>query len=218
MLTLRTLRTQLRRRAAELLAAPLVRRDGALAAAKAMQHLNAYAKDTPAWAETIYTAKNQLIRAFCDHHPGRVMRHTKTRPCRGRFDRQSKSWGGCKGERCEKCGGDGVYGTLDLLLFCFEIGGEQFVWYEMPNRVDWPVETVSAIRLRPLGGHFVYTTLSTWDAELMYATVRLYLSRVAGAPALPRTRISLRDAFAADLAKVLLRVSALLQGPRASRE
>lgn len=217
MLTIRILRTHLRRRAAELLAAPLVRRDGALAAAKAMQHLNAYAKDNLAWAETIYTAKTDLIRAFCRLHPGRVMRNTKTRACRGYFDRSSRTWSGCKGRGCEKCGGDGVYGTLDLLLFCFEIGGEEFLWHELQSRVDWPIETVPVMRFRGTGRSFVYTTLSTWDAELMYATVRIYLEREAGVT-VRRTRITLRDAFAADVAKMLLWTSALLQGPGASRE
>lgn len=207
MLTLRTIRRILRRRAAERVARQAIHEHGVHAACRALIRLNLHAKESPTWRLTIYEAKTALIKHLYATFPGNVTREQQQRDCWGYVDRTTQKYAGCKGSSCRKCGGSGSIPIESLVVFHFLIDGHTYAWHMPAHSIDWEVvidRREPSYRFVPRNPE-VYEPCTDRDAEVLYATIQLYLA--AEGVQLQRSRkIGLRDAVMADVAKVRLRL------------
>lgn len=116
-------------------------------AAKALFHLNRGAKDN-IHSKTIYALKNLVIRHFYER--GFCTSVTASKQdlicfrCGGDGIDPEGGWiFGDSNHECERCGGSGIYNTVYLYDFTFDIGGQRYQWHQPQALVNWPVATTS---------------------------------------------------------------------------
>ena len=114
-------------------------------AAKALFHLNRGAKGN-IHSKTIYALKNLVIRHFYER--GFCTSVTASKQdlicfrCGGDGE-DPEGWEWAGRTECERCGGSGIYNTVYLYDFTFDIGGQRYQWHQPQELVNWPVATTS---------------------------------------------------------------------------
>jgi hypothetical protein len=129
--------------------------DPALVACQAMFRLNRYAmllRRKSAERDRLYEMKNQMVRLLFDQ--GRCaacstdIQELSCRHCQAGISHWWDSpWGDDwdeaehdpHGHSCEWCNGTGVYKTITLYRFVFDVDGRRFVWHQPSALVSWPV-------------------------------------------------------------------------------
>ena len=76
-----------------------------------------------------YALKNALIKyLYQNHYAIKVS-----------VDKQELICWGCGGEGCYRCD-NGIYKTIKLYCFIFDVNGLRFKWHQPADRVDYPVD------------------------------------------------------------------------------
>lgn len=116
-----------------------LRYEGERAAAQAMFHLNQHARGSYHGRSEIYTLKSKLIEHW--YYSDRLQSV--------RLQKQVMVCWGCNGtgvddewhdsERCDRCGGTGVYREHFLYVFVFRIEGRAYQWHQPKSVCHYPV-------------------------------------------------------------------------------
>lgn len=104
-------------------------------AAEACFYLNHTAKAHVSTRET-YALKNKLVRVL--YEAGYCVKVTQTEQKLECWHTRAY-WDG-EDMYCEKCRNTGVYRSIDLFFFVFNIGGQIYQWHQPRELVTWPIE------------------------------------------------------------------------------
>lgn len=117
-------------------ALPVSRYGSVAEAAEWMYRLNVFARSIKRHViiDQIYILKNDLIRYLYQHgYCTEVTIQSQTFPCWG-------TWGSECDEDCQKCGGTGIFRTVELYAFRFLVDGVKYAWHQPAKLIDFEVD------------------------------------------------------------------------------
>lgn len=164
----------------------LLQRRGLPLVCYAMFRLNRHAqtlyRENPA-KDRIYALKNHLVRHLYESgYCVSAKLHVQNFPCWG-YDRE-----GCDG--CERCNYTGIYRSIRLYSFRFQVGDRSFSWHQPQGLVTWNVAlTDDAATAYETKFNKNIVSVRGDRLRLLVALVYVYLESVGIGDALPHYRL-----------------------------